>query len=102
MLVLVQPTAVALCPPKVTVVAPGVVLNPVPITMTTVPPAAGPAAGPSCVTDGNTVKGSVFVDPAMVVTLMVPSPIGIPSGTTAVQEVADMHDTLTFVCPLKF
>jgi hypothetical protein len=51
--VLVQLTAVPALPPKLTVVAPAVVLKLVPLTVTTVPPAAGPVVGEIPVTVGS-------------------------------------------------
>ena len=42
-----HPTAVAGVPPKVTPTAPGAELNPLPVIVTTVPPAARPREGAS-------------------------------------------------------
>ena len=55
LVVLEQLTALAALLPKRTVVAPAVVLKPVPVMATTVPPAAGPLVGFIAVTLGGVV-----------------------------------------------
>jgi hypothetical protein len=52
LVVVAQDTAVAAVAPKATVVAPGDVLNPVPVIVTAVPPAAGPLLGAMLLTVG--------------------------------------------------
>ena len=52
LVVVEQDTAVAAPAPKATVVAPGVVLNPVPVIVTAVPPAVGPLVGAMLLTAG--------------------------------------------------
>ncbi len=52
LVVLAQLTPVAAVAPKRAVVAPAVVLKPVPLMVTTVPPAAGPLVGLIAVTVG--------------------------------------------------
>ena len=52
LVVVAQDTPVAALAPNATVVAPGVVLNPVPEIVTAVPPAAGPLVGAMLLTVG--------------------------------------------------
>lgn len=58
LVVVVQTTPVAgLFTPKVNAVAPGVVSNPVPVTVTTVPPPTGPLAAVTAATVGGATTG---------------------------------------------
>ena len=89
-------TEVPAVEPNITVVAP--LTNPVPVRVTTVPPATGPLAGLSEVTAGaaayvNWLAVAVAdVPPAVVVavTLTVPA---VPAGAVALIEVADTKVT---------
>jgi hypothetical protein len=76
--------------PNVTAVAP---VNPVPVTVTVVPPATGPAAGEIPVTVGtgayvNWSAAEVGLVPPGVVTVI--STVPVPAGETAVILVAEL------------
>src|SRR5208337_5497894 len=86
--------------PNLTDVAP---VNPVPVTVTVVPPANGPAAGVTPVTVGtgsyvNSSAGEVALVPPGVVTVTSTVPAE-PAGETAVMLVADT--TVTLLAPVK-
>lgn len=86
-------TPVAAAEPKSTVVAPDDVENPVPVTVTVVPPAVEPDDGDTPVTVGaGTVKvnDTPFEDPEDVDTVTVSVPE--PEGTVAVQDVDEHED----------
>ena len=102
-------TAVPALAPKFTVVAPET--NPVPVRVTTVPPARGPFVGLNAVTVGAAtyVKLTTLVDvPPGVVTVTVAAP-ATPAGEVAVIEVAELTTTFdaafapnfTAVAPVK-
>ena len=94
----VADTNVTLVPafaPNFTVVAPDT--NPLPVIVTTVPPATGPLVGLNAVTVGAAtyVNETTFVEaPPGVVTVTVAAP-ATPAGAVAVTDVADT--TTTFV-----
>src|SRR5208283_1539080 len=101
--ILVPDTTVTLLAPvkPKSTVAP--VTNPVPVTVTVVPPATGPAAGEMPVTAGtgsyvNSSAGNVALVPPGVVTVTSTVPAE-PAGETAVMLVADT--TVTLLAPVK-
>jgi hypothetical protein len=93
---LAHDTPVAALAPKATVVAPGVVLKPVPPMSTLVPPAAGPEVGAMLLTVG----AAMYVNRSAALTALVWPPtvtrtstVPLPAGLVAAQMVALAHDT---------
>jgi hypothetical protein len=74
LVVLAQVTPVPATVPKTTAVAPGAVANPVPVTVTAVPPAVGPELGEMAVTAGGAGGGLAATQASAATTSRRPRP----------------------------
>jgi hypothetical protein len=100
LLELLMVKVLAAVPPKLTAVAP---VNPVPLIVTLVPPAVGPEAGLTLVTEGTYLKTSLefvaLVPPPGIVTVTSTAPV--PAGEVAVIDVALLTVKLLAAVPPK-